>query len=168
MPRTSLETKLSKKRKLWDKEEMKEAVTAVREKKMGLKRAANQFRVLKTTLRRLALDTVLSPENVVVKKLGRKPILPECLENELVDYLLLMEAKYYGFTRMDVRKMAFQLAVRNGVKNPFGGECAGRAWFDHFIRRHRDKLAIRKPTGTSYARAKGFSRETVAAFYDIL
>lgn len=79
-----------------------------------------------------------------------------------------MEAKFYGFTRMDVRKMAYQLAVRNGIVNPFRGECAGRVWFDHFLRRHSEKLAIRKLTGTSYAGAKGFNHENVGNFYDLL
>ncbi|KAJ4437137.1 hypothetical protein ANN_17272 [Periplaneta americana] len=67
---------------------------------------------------------------------------------------------------MDVRKMAYQLGVRNRILNPFRGECAGR--FDQFLRRHSEKLAIRKPTGTSYARAKGFNCENVGKFYDLL
>lgn len=76
MPRASIGTNSNNKRKSREKAAMTEAVIAVREKKMGLKRAAKHFQVPKTTLRRLALDTVHSPKNVVVKKLRRKPILP--------------------------------------------------------------------------------------------
>lgn len=45
---------------------------------------------------------------------------------------------------------------------------AGRAWFDHFMRRHKDRLAIRKPEGTSLARALGFNRESVTNFFNLL
>lgn len=135
---------------------------------MGLLKAAKHFEVPKTTLRRLALEIRLSPKEVVGKKLGRKPTLPDGVEKELVDYLLLMESKFYGFTTMDVRRMAYQLAARNGIEHHFAGECAGRAWFDHFLRRHREKLANRKSTGISHARTGDFNRERVKNFYDKL
>lgn len=168
MPRTSLSRKPAPKRQYWDKEKMQEAVAAVRGKKMGLKKASKHFSVPKTTLRRYVHESHISLTDVVVKKLGRKPALPEALEIELVEYLLYMEAKYYGFTRLDVRRMAYQLAVRNGIESTFRNEIAGRAWLDHFLRRHKDKLSMRRPTGTSCARAKGFTRERVGMFYDLL
>lgn len=168
MPRKILGLRPAKKRQVWEKSKMIEAVSSIREKKMGLKKAAKRFQVPKTTLRRLVLQTDVSLEEVVKKKLGRKPTLPECIEKELVDYLLFMEAKFYGFTQMDVRKMAYQLATRNGIKNPFQGSCAGRAWVRHFLKRYADKLPLRKPIWTSYARALNFSRENVGKFYDLL
>ncbi|KAJ8878939.1 hypothetical protein PR048_019542 [Dryococelus australis] len=118
-------------------------VRIVREKTTMLKKAAKYFAAPNTTLRQHAHEVLLSPEDVM-KNLGRKPTLSEKISNELVDCLLVMEVKFYGLTRMDVRKMAYQLAARNGIRNWFKGECAGRAWFDHFFRRHRDRLAIRK------------------------
>ncbi|VVC95364.1 unnamed protein product [Leptidea sinapis] len=36
-----------------------------------------------------------------------------------------MEARYFGLTRMDVRKMAYQLALKNHIKNQFRNEVAG-------------------------------------------
>lgn len=169
MPRSNLAPKSTPKRQMWDKNKMREAVSAVVGKQMGVKRASKHFAVPKTTLRRYVCEAnTLQMVDVETKKLGRKPALPAALESELVDYLQYMEAKFYGFTRMDVRKMAYQLAVRNGIATNFRNEIAGRAWLDHFLRRHQDKLSIRKPTGTSYARAKGFTHERVNSFYDLL
>lgn len=168
MPRASLGLKSTPKRQLWDKEKMCAAVKMVREKKMGVKKAAKHFSVPMTTLRRLAKQTNMPPEDVVNKVLGRKPVLPDHIEKELVEYLLTMESMFYGLTRQDVRRLGFQLAQRNGIKHPFATELAGRSWLDHFLRRHKKKLSIRKPTGTSYARAEGFSREQVMAFFDLL
>lgn len=79
-----------------------------------------------------------------------------------------MESKFYGLTRQDVRKMAYQLAVKNNIEHPFRNNIEGRAWLDHFLLRHKDKLSIRSPTGTSNARAQGFNKEAVDKLFDLL
>jgi len=35
------------------------------------------------------------------------------------------------------------------------------------MKRHSDKLSLRQPTGTSTDRARGFSKEQVAIFFDL-
>ncbi|CAB3241755.1 unnamed protein product [Arctia plantaginis] len=69
---------------------------------------------------------------------------------------------------MDVRKMAYQLALKNHIKNQFRNEVAGRAWLDNFLKRHKNNLSLRRPMGTSYARTQGFNSEAVKEFFDIL
>lgn len=169
MPRQSISSPSSrKKQKTWDPEEMKKAVDAVKNKLMGYKKAVKMFGVPRSTLKRLVKDPQESLELLVNKPLGRKPVLPPELETKLVEYILFMEARYYGLTRQDVRKMAYQLAMRNGISNNFKNEMAGRAWLDHFLKRHKDNLSLRRPMGTSYARAQGFNRLAVKEFFDIL
>jgi hypothetical protein len=51
--------------------------------------------------------------------LRRKPVIPLALEEKLDEYLLLIERKYFGCTRDDVRRLAFQSAVQNKIPNPF-------------------------------------------------
>ncbi|CAM1314543.1 Uncharacterised protein r2_g2517 [Pycnogonum litorale] len=79
-----------------------------------------------------------------------------------------MEIMFYGLCRNDIRKMAYQLAERNGISNPFSEDMADRAWFDHFMHRHKNRLSLRKPEGTSLARAVGFNKESVMNFFDLL
>lgn len=79
-----------------------------------------------------------------------------------------MEKTFYGLTRNDVRRLAFQLAEMNNIQHPFANGIAGRAWFDHFMNRKKKKLSVRMPTGTSYAHAVGFTKESVGNFFDIL
>mgnify|MGYP000238704544 CR=1 FL=1 len=147
---------------------MVNALKAVRKGEMGFKKTATVYSVPRTTLFRLFSKKTVDPNAVVATRLGRKPVLPASIE-ELVKYALEMEAKFYGLTRQDLRKMAYQLAIRNGIKHPFGNsEMAGRAWLDHFLFRHRNKISVRKPTGTSFARAIGFMRENVNIFFDVL
>jgi len=101
--------------------------------------------------------------------LGRKPIIPPALEEKLVQYLLLIERKYFGCTRDDVRRLAFQLAVQNKIPNSFSiaKEAAGKDWFKRCMKRHSDKLSFCQPTGTSTARATGFNKEQAEIFLDL-
>ncbi|KAI5696546.1 hypothetical protein M8J76_008062 [Diaphorina citri] len=104
-----------------------------------------------------------------MKPLGRKPCLPTELEQDLVKYLLEMESIYHGLTRQDVRVMAFSLAKHNNISHTFNANngMAGRDWLAGFLKRHSQILSVRKQTGTSHARAKGFNRE-VDKFFNTL
>ena len=50
-------------------------------------------------------------------KLGKKRVLPCEIENDLAEYCLLMQRKFLGLTMIHVVHLAYQLAVRNGIKN---------------------------------------------------
>ncbi|KAL0867828.1 hypothetical protein ABMA27_008529 [Loxostege sticticalis] len=157
-----------KKRKKWSHEDMAAAIKAVREKKMGFLKAADTYNVPRTTLFRLVKDTDLPIQDIVTKKIGRKPVFDKSFEDMLVKYALHMEDKLYGLTQMDMRRLAYQLAVKNNVPNPFNDERAGRYWLKGFLSRHKHILSMRKPSGTSFARANGFTREKMDEFYDNL
>jgi len=81
-------------------------------------------------------------------KFWRKPIIPLALEEKVVEYLLLIERKYFGCTRDDVRRLAFQLAVHNKIPSPFpiAKEAARKDWFKRCTKWHSDKLSLRQPT----------------------
>lgn len=168
MPRTQLGPTKKNVRQQWNSEDMENAIRAVREKKKTLSEASSCFNVPKATLCRKVNDTEKSPKELANTKLGRKPTLPADLEKDLVEYCVLMESKLYGLTRNDIRRMAFQLATRNGIQTPFTNDIAGRAWFDHFMNRHTHEICLRKPVGTSQARALGFNKESVGKFFDAL
>jgi hypothetical protein len=95
--------------------------------------------------------------------LGRKPIIPPALEEMLVEYLLLIEPKYFGCTRDDDRRVACQLAVQNKISSLFSiaKETAAIDWFKRFMKWHGDKPSLRQPTEISTARTKGFSKKQV-------
>ena len=82
---------------------------------------------------------------------------------------LLIERKYFGCTRDDVRRLASQLAVQDKIPSPFSvaKEAVGKDWFKRCMKRRSHKLSLRQPTGTSTARATGFSKEQVGIFFDL-
>ena len=156
-------------RKKWDPSKMVMAIKCIRDKQMGFLKAAKQFGVPRTTLFRLARSDEADENIAAATKLGGRTVLSTALEKDLVAYCIKMESLFYGLTRTDIRKMAYQLAVRNNIDNPFGNaRTAGKDWLRRFLRRHNGVLSIRKPTGTSQARISGFNREAVYKFFELL
>ena len=147
---------------------MARAIDALRKKKMGLKKASKAYNVPRATLQRLAKEKYGNPLEASQTKVGRPPVFCKQLEEELVNYCLAMEASFFGLTRVDLRRMAVQLAERNNIEHPFKNEMAGKKWARLFLKRHKNKLSERKPTGTSYARALGFSKENTDTFFNLL
>ena len=86
----------------------------------------------------------------------------------LEQYCLDMETRFYGLTAKDVKKMAFHLAEKNGLKHPFPekNKSAGWKWLRSFMKRH-PRLSLRKPQATSVKRIKGFTKENVKRFFDL-
>jgi hypothetical protein len=157
-----------KKRKTWDKMKMANAIKAVRCKEMGLKTASRVFEVPRSTLKDKVNSKETDIEKLINTRLGRKPVLPSNVEEELVSYCLMMEKSFFGLTTRDMKRMAFELAIRNGLAHPFSVQQgnAGWKWLRNFICRH-PQLTLRKPQATSAARVKGFTKANVAKFFDI-
>jgi len=77
-----------------------------------------------------------------------------------------MDRKFFGLTMADVMHLAYQLAVRNGIKNQFCKKNvkAGRKWLKILLHRH-PQISVRTPEGLSLSRAMGFTPESVAQFF---
>ena len=75
-------------------------------------------------------DTSRSPEEQVNVHLRRRNVLPSELGNKLLEYYIIMDQMFYGLRRQDIKRMAFQLAIRNGLKHPLNQEKseAGKKW----------------------------------------
>jgi hypothetical protein len=146
---------------------MSNAIHAVRRGEMGTLKASKQFSVPRTTLQR-ALKT--DGQSSSKKPLGsRKTIFSPEMEAELVQHIKEMENRLFGFTPLDLRRVAFQFAEANDLQHPFSMEdkAAGKDWLQCFLSRHRD-LAVRTPENTSAARAAGFNQVSVGKYFDLL
>ena len=73
------------------------------------------FEVPRSTLK----DNVNNKKTEIVKLisalLGRKPALPHDLKEEEVSYCLIMERKFWGLTTRSIKRMAFEVAIENGL-----------------------------------------------------
>lgn len=150
-------------RKAWNNQQLEQAIEAVNAG-TSVKAAASNYTVPRTTLLRHLASPNISP------RLGPlASVFNHQQEEELVQHLLDLEKRFYGITMTDVRKLAYDLAEKNELQHPFSRttKLAGKAWLSNFLKRN-PKLAFRKPEATSAARARGFNKISVSAFYDLL
>ncbi|KAJ8974978.1 hypothetical protein NQ317_013486 [Molorchus minor] len=132
----------------------------------GYLKASKVFGVPRTTLE----ARVKKREDLAKKGLGyHKPVFSPEQEEQLVQHILSMEARLFGFTLNDLRSLAFQLAFRNNLPHQFNIEKkkAGKAWLYGFLSRHPN-VRLRTPEPTSLARAIGFNRPAVEKYFLLL
>jgi hypothetical protein len=79
------------------------------------------------------------------------------MEQELMEYLLMMEEKYFGLTRQDIRMMAFQLAKNNNLKKSFSElrGCDGKECLHRLLDRHENIISIRSARGRQWPEHRG-------------
>jgi len=80
-----------------------------------------------------------------------------------------MQNLFYGLSLQDVRSIAYELAVRNGVKHPFSDQrkLAGIDRAKSFMVRYPE-FTLRKPEATSISRLTDFNKVQVKIFLDLL
>ena len=67
-----------------------------------------------------------------------------------------MDSVFYGLTRKESKKLAYDFAERNKVPHPFQNGAAEDVWLMGFIWRH-SSISLRSREPTSVARAVEFS-----------
>lgn len=158
----------------WNEEAMKSAIKEVINGRMGYFKAANQFQVPQTTLERKVKKIKSESKEVesfdVNCRLGPyKTVFSPEEEEQLVNYIKNMESRLFGLTGNDVKRLAYQLAVRNNKQHNFNQnkESAGKDWLRGFLQRN-PSLSFRKPEQTSAARAMAFNKVNVSNFFNLL
>lgn len=151
----------------WGEDELQRAVAAYRNGDFGLNECARIYSVPKATIKRHA-DGKNSTANAI-KLMGMQPTFNAEMENIIKDHLLKFEQTFFGFTIKDVRKLAFDIAEKNGLPHRFNKEkkSAGKKWYYAFMRRN-PQLSLRSPEATSMARIEGFNKQNVMHFFDLL
>jgi hypothetical protein len=98
--------------------------------------------------------------------LGRKTVLPGEIEARLFNYCIDIDATYFGSSTADVRRLAYQLAIRTGLPHPFSHNksAAGNKWLKGFFKLH-PRLSMRTPQGLSatksYSNRKSRSQQVL-------
>lgn len=88
-------------------------------------------------------------------------------EEMLVKYILRCSQINYGMILVQIRKLAYDYAVKLKLKVPDSWTLnitAGNDWLYGFMKRH-PTLSIRKPEKTSLSRATSFNQVNVTFFF---
>jgi hypothetical protein len=98
---------------------------------------------------------------------GTRQVFTSEQERSLAEYAKTASAIYFGLNPRDVRKLAYECAMVNGMNIPESWktkQMAGEDWLSGFLKRNSD-LAVRTPEATSLARATSFNRQNVSSFF---
>jgi len=159
------------KRLNWNGDNMQQAITDIKNKTFTIRAASRAYGIPRTTIQDVmrSKSKTTGSREYTAGKIGRKPILGDVFESELKDYALKMSGLYYGITKHDLCKLAYQVAERNNIEHPFNEDrkMAGTDWFHGFLKRNPD-LTMRMPEATSLSRVIGFRRSEVNRFFDNL
>jgi hypothetical protein len=164
---TEKETK-SKKYGEWTSENMERAIECMSNGDMGLNATAKFFGIPKATLSR-HVKSQNKIANGSEKFHGKLSCLGAELEEELAQHCLELEKRFFGLTIDDLRGLAYEIAEANGIEHSFCSvtKKAGMKWYYNFMKRH-PSLSLRLPESTSMARAQGFNRPRVEAFFELI
>ncbi|KAB0804091.1 hypothetical protein PPYR_01061 [Photinus pyralis] len=90
-------------------------------------------------------------------------------EQELAAHVIKLSKLFYGVSRDEIKKCAYEYAVKNNIKSPFNKEkkVAGNDWLSGFLKRN-PTLSLRKPEPTSVNRITAFNKEQVSLFFENL
>lgn len=146
----------------------------------SIKRTAIRFSIARTTLTRyvnkykgkdINWDTAtVETFSKLVPNYGIRRVFTDEEESLLVNYFKQASQLHHGLPPRMARKLAYEFAEANHKKIPENwrrDQCAGEDFFALFLKRHKD-ISLRTPEATSLARAMGFNKPVVSAFYDNL
>ena len=161
MPRTYIR---KTNRQHWSSDELKRALTSIKQGS-SIRKAGRDYNIPESTLR----DKLKNVDPVNLVPLGRKATFTPHQEQELVKHIIKLAKLFYGVTPLSLRKIAYDFAVRNGIKNVFNQEkqLAGKDWLYFFLKRN-PQISLRQPEGTSLNRISSFNAEEVQLFFSNL
>ncbi|XP_063923085.1 uncharacterized protein LOC135137388 [Zophobas morio] len=145
---------------------MAKAIDAVTKKEMGWLKASKSFGVPATTLRRRIKNQMGANKGYLG---GRKTTFTPEVEEEILEHIKRLEEMFFGITRRDLRKLAYDVAERNGIAHNFSSkeQLAGWDWVKGFQSRH-PTISLRIPEATSAARPRGFNKVVVSKHFENL
>lgn len=114
------------------------------------------------------LQERLKTKNLKFPSMGRNPVFTKEQEEEMANQIKYLGKIFYRCTSNQVRKMAYEYAVKNNLKHNFNENLgmAGRDWLKSFMK--RNELSNRKSEGTSLNRATAFNKDEVDLFFKLL
>nr|CAH7758128.1 unnamed protein product [Callosobruchus chinensis] len=147
---------------------MELALRAYRNGDKGLNQCSRDYGINKATILRHLRDSN-KVANGAKKSLGRNCTFNEDIERQICERIVDFAKCLFGLTPKEVRKLAFDVAEANRIPHQFNREkkTAGKKWYSRFMKRNSN-LSLRQPQATSLNRIKGFNRENVYEFFDLL
>lgn len=150
-------------------EDLKNAAKAVNDEGKSINAAAKEFGIKRMTLTRFLKKLNEDGDSSMGYATPRQVFSPT-QEDSLKKYLLQMASIFYGYSPKDVRRLAYECAIKFGITiSPSwtANKMAGKEWLTMFLKRNLE-LSIRKPEPTSLGGATSFNKQNVQVFFEKL
>ncbi|GFR77899.1 tigger transposable element-derived protein 1-like [Elysia marginata] len=143
----------------WSQQDLENAMRAInRGEGISVREAAKHFGISRRTLRNhVSIGSV-------VKRLGRKSLMPAEEEQMLVNPILRFANVGLPLTAKMIQSYVFEYFKKNYLEHPFTSNLAGEKWFRLFLNRHPE-LRYRKAQAMNPARAQKLNRFIVNDHY---
>lgn len=146
---------------------MQRAADAVIKEGRKIKTVARELEICHMTLYRF-VKKLKSGENATVGYKKVRLVFSEEQEKQIVEYLLKCASIFFGLLPDEVRKLAYECAMKFDVPNIpqswHKNKTAGPDWLAGFLKRNPE-LSIRTPESTSASRATSFNKHNVSEFF---
>jgi len=110
---------------MWTKDDLHQAVSDVRAKVFTILAAARAYNIPRTTLQEYLNESVRKHklnDNHEPGRVGRHPVLGGQFEAELCDHAKQMSNMYFGITKEQLCRLAYEVAKKNGIRHMFNKE----------------------------------------------
>ncbi|KAJ3619091.1 hypothetical protein MTP99_005878 [Tenebrio molitor] len=144
----------------WTADNLVAAIAAVRSGR-AVREVSRTFEIPRSTIqKRMKNNHTEGPS------LGRLPVFSKVEEKQLAAHVLKISKLFYGVSRLEIKKCAYDYAEKNNLRCPFNNEkkSAGDDWLCGFLRRN-PSVVLRKPEPTSINRITAFNKEQVSLFF---
>jgi hypothetical protein len=152
----------SNRRLVFTAEVLKDARERI-ERGQSQRSVAHSLNVPESTLRkRLKSGTI-------PRSLGRfSNIFTPELDNSLAEYCRHLDRCFYGLTKKEIGRIAYELANKSGLDHRFNKNKkeASKKWVENFAKRHN--LNLRQPEKTTFGHTSGYNEVQVQKLYDNL
>lgn len=135
-----------------------------------LRKVAADKGISKSTLARWVKKYKLDESCAMQPNYRHNQIFSDEQEKTLEEYLTTCSTMFHGLTPKNVKRLAYEMALKNNINIPptwNETQMAGSDWFFGFMKRH-PRLSIRCPEATSLARATAFNEHNIKLFFDVL
>lgn len=118
-----------------------------------------------------ALSRNIPVDSLTVEYKKNRQVFNEEQETILVSYIIKCCQIYYGLMPKDVRKLAYDCALKYNISMPkswHANKEAGVDWLTSFLTQNGTKISIRTPEATSLSRATSFNKTNIDHFFSKL
>lgn len=136
----------------WSHEDMNEAIIAIENKTMSVRRAAMHFKVPKSTLLLKSRGWKGRQPTLNSKSGGQKITLPASEEEKLAKLMKTMSKWGFGLSKQELLNVVQEYVQKNNIPNHFRNGRPGTDWFKSFCSRHH--LTLKKPELVEGSRAR--------------